>query len=60
MNAFYESLKNVDVDASIGIVRDTQTRDPLKKDPDLILKQKILANAPNKDQDNIIAEKKSW
>ncbi len=48
---------------NLGLNRQTQTRDPNGKTSLVegeVFKQKILANATQKNQDCIIAEKKHW
>lgn len=61
MDTFFEALEKSNIsDESIGVLRDSQTREPHEGEIDLEFKQNILKNAPQKDQDHIIAEKKSW
>jgi hypothetical protein len=61
MDNFFVSLSSRHVNLQqIGLNRTIQTRLPKVVKSDLEFKYKILANAPLKNQDYIIAEKKSW
>jgi hypothetical protein len=68
MNDFFVAIKDTPV-CDVGVMRVKQTRIPrqhtnnstqLTKLDTADFKQRILDNAPTKDQDCIIAEKKSW
>lgn len=60
LDSFYAQLQGLELSESIGVKRDVQTRQPKIEIRPKEFKQKILANAPNKDQDYIVAEKKTW
>ena len=61
MDTFFTALSNETIQSdAFGLKRVTQTREPKAVDKDPAYKDKILANAPLKNQDYIIAEKKSW
>lgn len=60
MDDFFVALQEAKVTAEeFGLERKQQTRIPSPvQNPDF--KNKILSNAPHKNQDYIIAEKKNW
>ena len=61
MDTFFETLSKTTVETeSFGLKREKQLREPISKGSDETFKQKILSNASNKNQDYILAEKKSW
>jgi predicted ATPase len=61
MDNFFIALGQHDVELSqIGLCRTIQAREPQAQVKSEDFKFKILANAPLKNQDYIIAEKKSW
>jgi hypothetical protein len=67
MDDFFVAIKDTPI-CEIGVQRTKQTRIPSRSSQDnsvslsqtVDFKERILQNAPNKDQDCIIAEKKSW
>ncbi|MFT4311851.1 MAG: hypothetical protein ACMXYF_01345 [Candidatus Woesearchaeota archaeon] len=61
MKSFYTALSSVDVkDVSIGVNREIQLRDDEPQDGDATFRDAFFANAPQKDQDYVYAEKKTW
>ena len=61
MEGFFSKLSQETIRSdSFGLQRNTQTRQPRIVDKDQSYKNKILNNAPLKNQDYIIAEKKTW
>ena len=62
MDSFSKALEKIDSeDIETAVLRQHQMRKETKPSkPDKEFREKILKNAPNKNQDNIIAEKGSW
>ena len=61
MDSFMKAMDKVNVsDDNFGTHREKSKRIPSESDFDNSFKQKMLKNAPKKDQDCIIADKKSW
>jgi len=64
MDNFFVALKNANIsDNQIGVNRKKQTRKPESRkndDSNDSFRQGMFANAPNKDIDHIVAEKKHW
>ena len=60
MDTFFESLQKADVKIDeFGVIREKQTRNPSTY-KDTGFKEKMFANAKNKDNDYLYAEKKHW
>lgn len=58
---FYNSLVKSDMtDVTVGVKREKQTRNPKRTEANSDFKSAILRNAPLKDDDYILAEKKKW
>ncbi|MBI2175935.1 hypothetical protein HYU40_01110 [Candidatus Woesearchaeota archaeon] len=61
MDEFVKALDKVgDLSGEVGLEREQTTREGKKSKPDDGFRERMLTNAPKKDSDNIIAEKKSW
>ncbi len=63
MDNFFIALKNANIaDHPIGVNRKEQTRlpEPRANGNDDSFRHGMFANAPNKDINHIVAEKKSW
>ena len=61
MDDFMTALDKVNAsEESFGSERDLNIREASESEYGKDFKEKILKNAPNKDQDFIIAEKKTW
>ncbi len=60
MDEFSEALDKISLEEDIGIERDDQVRDPKLEKLDEQFRGIMFDNAPNKDSDFIIAEKKKW
>lgn len=61
MDEFVKALdKAGEVSGEIGLEREQATREGKKSKPDNDFRERMLKNAPKKDSDYIIAERKSW
>lgn len=61
MDEFIKALDKVgEMGGEVGIEREKTTREASKSKPDRDFRERMLRNAPKKDSDYIIAEKKSW
>jgi len=60
MDEFMKALDKIEISGEVGIERAEFTRKAKAMKPDAEFRKRMLANAPRKDDDNIIAEKKSW
>ncbi len=61
MDEFIKALDKVgEISGKVGLEREQTTREPTKSKPNKDFRERMLKNAPKKDGDSIIAEKKSW
>ena len=61
MDDFIKALDKIgDISGEVGIERDEMTRVAKPNKPDSDFRERMLKNAPKKDDSHIIAEKKSW
>ncbi len=61
MDEFLAALdKAGKISGEVGIEREQATRTAKKEKPDSEFRERMLKNAPKKDSDHIIAERKSW
>lgn len=61
MDEFVKALdKAGEISGEVGIEREQATRTAKKEKPAPDFRERMLKNAPKKDSDHIIAEKKSW
>ena len=61
MDSFYEVLSKTDINSdSFGVYAKKQIRDAKPNQSSDEFKRKMLANAPHKDDESIIAETKHW
>jgi len=62
LEKFSKSLEKVEkeIKGFSGVSRETQMREESKSEVNSEFKRLFFKNAPNKDEDNIIAEKGSW
>lgn len=59
MDAFFARLGTVDATFAVGLEREQTTRDS-KPSCDPQFKRKFLKNAPARDEDYLLAERKTW
>ena len=61
MDDFIKALDKVgEISGEVGIERDEMTRVAMSNKPGRGFRERMLKNAPKKDDSHIIAEKKSW
>ena len=61
MDEFINALDKVgDLTGDVGLERDDMTRTARKTKPDETFRERMLRNAPKKDDGHIVAEKRSW
>lgn len=61
MDEFVKALDNVgEVSGEVGIEREQATRTAKKEKRDNEFRERMLKNAPKKQDGSIVAEKKSW
>ena len=61
MDDFIKALDKVgEISGEVGIERDEMARAAKPNKPDSNFRERMLKNAPKKDDDHIIAEKKDW
>ena len=61
MDEFIKALDKVGgISGEVGLEREQMTREATKSKPNKDFRERMLKNAPKKDGNNIIAEKKSW
>ena len=61
MDEFIKALDKVGgISGEVGLEREQMTREATKSKPNKDFRERMLKNAPKKDDNNIIAEKKSW
>ncbi len=61
MDEFVKALdKAGEVSGEVGLEREQATREGKKSKPDKDFRERMLKNAPKKDSDYILAERKSW
>lgn len=61
MNNFFDALSKAKISSdAIGVKRLEQTRVPKTKESPNGFRDAMFKNAPNKDIDHILAEKKTW
>jgi hypothetical protein len=60
MDEFIKALDKVEVAGETGIEREKSTRVAKACPADEDFRKRMLKNAPRKDDDHILAEKKSW
>ena len=61
MDEFVKALGKVgDISGDVGLEREQTTREAKQAKADKGFRERMLKNAPKKDSDRIIAERKSW
>lgn len=61
MDEFVKALDKVgELAGDAGLERDEMTRMGKKAEPDSAFRSRMLKNAPRKDKDHVMAERKSW
>ncbi len=61
MDEFVKALGRAgEIGGEVGIEREESTRKAKTAKPSEEFRKRVLANAPRKDEEHIIAEKKSW
>lgn len=60
MDEFSQALDSISLQEDIGIERDEQVREPELEKLDKDFRKRMFENAPRKNDEYIIAEKKKW